>query len=211
MESRAHVIALRCGKRAGLHDPMSHSRVESLGGNPCCERQPHVRRRFRRRAALQLGAGAGVAAAAAPYVAHLDRAGARVVDLSDANRRVPAIPNWPVPPIVTRAQWGANEGLRSSGQSYDTTVSKLIVHHTGTPNTITDYAGLCRSILAYETVGRVHRHRVQLADRSARLDLRRALGAELSAGAVRTPARRRARTCAAGTRCTTTREPSASR
>ena len=58
-----------------------------------------------------------------------------------------------IPPLVTRAQWGANEGLRKPGLSYDTSVSKIIVHHTGTPNDITDYSGLCRSILANETAG----------------------------------------------------------
>src|SRR5262249_40619423 len=29
-------------------------------------------------------------------------------------------------------------------------ISKIIVHHTGTPNDITDYAALCRGILQYE-------------------------------------------------------------
>ncbi len=105
-----------------------------------------------RRAALQLGAGAGVAAVVAPYVARRI-GGARAVDLADARPIFAAIPSWPVPPIVTRAQWGANEGLRKAGLSYDANVTKIIVHHTGTPNDITDYAGLCRSILANETAG----------------------------------------------------------
>ncbi|HEV7525631.1 MAG TPA: peptidoglycan recognition family protein [Acidimicrobiia bacterium] len=105
-----------------------------------------------RRAALQLGAGAGVAAVAAPYVAHVG-GGARAVDLSNAQPVFSAIQGWPVPPIVTRAQWGANEGLRKPGQIYDTSVTKIVVHHTGTPNEVRDYPGLCRGVLANETSG----------------------------------------------------------
>jgi hypothetical protein len=87
----------------------------------------------------------------APYVA---RAGSpRALDLGDATRAITAVPDWPVPPMVTRAQWGANEALRKSGQSYDHTIRKIVVHHTGTPNTVTNYAGLCRSILQNETSG----------------------------------------------------------
>ena len=42
---------------------------------------------------------------------------------------------WPAPKIVERSQWGANEGLRGGPPSYDSTVEKLVVHHTVTPNT----------------------------------------------------------------------------
>ncbi len=111
-----------------------------------------VSRRLTRRAALQLGAGAGVVAVVAPYVAHLPGA-ERAVDISGAEPAFAPIHNWPVPPIVTRAQWGANEALRKAGLSFDATVTKIIVHHTGTPNSVTDYAGLCRGILANETSG----------------------------------------------------------
>jgi hypothetical protein len=109
-------------------------------------------RRLTRRAALQLGAGFGAAAVAGPYLARVERA-PRAFDLADVQPAFTAIPSWPVPPIVTRAQWGANEALRKPGQVYDTSVSKLIVHHTGTPNSVTNYAGLCRGILANETSG----------------------------------------------------------
>jgi N-acetylmuramoyl-L-alanine amidase len=111
-----------------------------------------VARRLTRRAALQLGAGAGVAAVAAPYVAHLSGA-PRAFDISNAEPAFAAIVNWPPPPIVTRAKWGANEALRKAGLSFDASVTKIVVHHTGTPNTVNDYAGLCRSILANETSG----------------------------------------------------------
>ena len=111
-----------------------------------------VSRELTRRAALQLGAGAGAAAVAAPFVARFPD-DPRAFDLDRARLAFAPVTNWPVPPIVTRAQWGANEGLRKSGQTYDNTVSKFVVHHTGTPNDITDYAGLCRGILANETSG----------------------------------------------------------
>jgi hypothetical protein len=102
-----------------------------------------------RRAALQLGAGAGAVAALAPYLARLEHATGStdlgVVELTAAERL-----NWPAPSIVTRAQWGADERIRKPGVSYNPIVSKIIVHHTGTPNDITDYAGLARSIYVYE-------------------------------------------------------------
>jgi hypothetical protein len=116
------------------------------------DNRDRVPRRVTRRAALQLGAGAGVAAVAAPYVVR-HSGGVRAVDLSGAQPAFAPVLTWPVPPIVTRSQWGANEGLRKPGQIYDTSISKFVVHHTGTPNDITDYAGLCRSILANETSG----------------------------------------------------------
>ena len=126
--------------------------VESWGRSVHDDSHDRDSRHVTRRAALQLGAGAGVVALVAPYVTrHVG--GSRTVDLADARPIFSAVPNWPVPPIVTRAQWGADEGLRKPGLSYDTHVSKIIVHHTGTPNDITDYAGLCREILANETAG----------------------------------------------------------
>jgi hypothetical protein len=102
-----------------------------------------------RRAALQMAAGAGATIAAAPLLA---RAGS-AVDLFDLRGAEPALaarPFWPAPPIVTRAQWGANESLRKPGRVYNSTVRKIIVHHTGTPNDITDYPGLVRGIFANE-------------------------------------------------------------
>jgi len=105
--------------------------------------------RVSRRAALQLGAGAGALLATAPQLARLARQ-AGVVDLRDVETVAAQRPNWPAPRIVTRAQWGANEQLRKRGVAYNPKVQKLIVHHTGTPNDITDYPGLARSIYANE-------------------------------------------------------------
>jgi N-acetylmuramoyl-L-alanine amidase len=114
--------------------------------------QDETHRRISRRKALQLGAGAGAAALAAPYVARLPRA-SRAFDVRNAQLAFAQNPNWPAPAIITRAQWGANEALRRSGRSYDSSIAKIVVHHTGTPNSITDYAGLCRGIMADETAG----------------------------------------------------------
>jgi hypothetical protein len=114
--------------------------------------QDHHSQRLTRRAALQLGASTGAALLTLPYLAgRRDRD--RAVRLGDAVPVLSAIPNWPVPAIITRAQWGANEALREPGQIYDTSVSKIIVHHTGTPNTITNYPGLCRSIFTNQVAG----------------------------------------------------------
>jgi hypothetical protein len=109
-------------------------------------------RALSRRDALRLGAGAGALAVVAPHVARFGGASG-VVDINDAQPAMTAIPNWPVPSIVTRAQWGANESLRKSGRLYDSSILKLVVHHTGTPNSVTDYKALCRGILANETSG----------------------------------------------------------
>jgi hypothetical protein len=61
--------------------------------------------------------------------------------------------NWPVPPIVTRAQWGCNEALRKPGQSYDSVVEKIVVHHTVTPNNPSDPAAVVRSVYEYSVSG----------------------------------------------------------
>lgn len=107
-----------------------------------------------RRTALKVGIGAGAAAAAAaaPYLSRW-HFGDHAVDLRGAAPVLSPRPDWPAPPIITRAQWGANEAIREPGQLYDSIIRKIVVHHTGTPNDITDYAGLCRSIYSNEVAG----------------------------------------------------------
>ena len=102
-----------------------------------------------RRGALQLALGTGAAAVAAPYLSRLDR-GARAFDLRGARAIATQHPDWPAPRIVTRAQWGADESLRHVDPEFNSIVAKIIVHHTGTPNDITDYSGLVRSIFKSE-------------------------------------------------------------
>ena len=116
------------------------------------EHAPHrapTDRGVSRRAALQLAGTAGAAVAAAPL---LGCAGspAGLFDLRGAEPALSSRLEWPVPPIFTRAQWGANESLRKPGRIYNPLVTKIIVHHTGTPNSITDYPGLARGIFANE-------------------------------------------------------------
>ncbi|MDQ1521433.1 MAG: hypothetical protein QOI55_2506 [Actinomycetota bacterium] len=100
-----------------------------------------------RRDALRLGLGAGAAAAIAPRIdlGHAPDAFDMGRALDVATRR----PNWPAPPIVTRAQWGANEAIRKPGTEYDPVVEKLVVHHTVTPNNPADPSAVLRSIYSY--------------------------------------------------------------
>jgi hypothetical protein len=55
------------------------------------------------------------------------------------------------PPIITRAQWGANEAIRRAAPSYAPSVSVIFVHHTATPNgyAAADSAAIVRSIYTY--------------------------------------------------------------
>ena len=58
------------------------------------------------------------------------------------------------PPVTSRAQWGADESLRSGTPSF-ASVRKLIVHHTATGNDYASHAeaeSRLRSILRYHTV-----------------------------------------------------------
>jgi ribosomal protein L24E len=100
-----------------------------------------------RRDALRLGLGAGAAAAIAP---HVDLVGVSpTYDTSAAELAVARQLHWPPPPIVTRAEWGADESIRRPGADYDSTIEKLIVHHTVTPNNPPDPAAVLRSIYSY--------------------------------------------------------------
>jgi len=111
---------------------------------------PACRDGLSRRSALRLAAGTGAALAAAPL---LPRSSLRATDLRDARPVALPRPDWPSPAIITRAQWGANEGIRKGGQEYDATVEKIIVHHTVTPNNPADPAGVLRGIYAHAVSG----------------------------------------------------------
>jgi hypothetical protein len=78
-----------------------------------------------------MAAGAGATALAGAHVLRRRDEGLDAVDLDAVRLAATPRPNWPVPPIVTRAQWGANEALRGGGQEYDSVVEKIVVHHTG--------------------------------------------------------------------------------
>jgi hypothetical protein len=112
---------------------------------------PSCRSGLTRRDALRLGLGASAAAVVAPHLSIADAGtalaapggGTATATETTSPYRAQA---WPVPPIVTRAQWGANEALRKPGTTYDSTVQKLIVHHTVTPTNPSDPAAVLRSI-----------------------------------------------------------------
>jgi hypothetical protein len=81
-----------------------------------------------------LRAGA-VGAVAAPFVARSTLLAERAwAGRRGALRAITFRPDWPIPGIITRAQWGADESKRKSAPVYDTPVTKLVVHHTVTPN-----------------------------------------------------------------------------
>lgn len=66
---------------------------------------------------------------------------------------IPFRPDWPIPPIVTRAQWGADESRRAADSEFDfdSVVTKLVVHHTVTPNSASSDAAVVRGIFNYHT------------------------------------------------------------
>lgn len=75
--------------------------------------------------------------------------GARTIQIASADTRTP-------PEIITRAQWGANEGYRFApyGEIWPPeyeTVSQIIIHHTATPNS-QDIPTAVRSIYYYHAV-----------------------------------------------------------
>ena len=56
------------------------------------------------------------------------------------------------PPIISRAQWGANEALRKGTPSF-APLGRIIVHHTVTPNGDANPAATVRGVLAHHTGG----------------------------------------------------------
>ncbi len=57
------------------------------------------------------------------------------------------------PPIITRAQWGADEALRGHGPDF-APIRRAIVHHTVTATNEPDPAGRVRAIYHYHVVNR---------------------------------------------------------
>jgi N-acetylmuramoyl-L-alanine amidase-like protein len=75
-----------------------------------------------------------------------------VIDASMGPVLVPVAdrPVAPQPEIITRAGWGADEGMRKGNPQF-APISKLVVHHTVTPNNDPDPAQTVRAIYAYHT------------------------------------------------------------
>ncbi|HEX6379655.1 MAG TPA: N-acetylmuramoyl-L-alanine amidase [Acidimicrobiia bacterium] len=74
------------------------------------------------------------------------------IDAGSGPAPVP-VANQPAPPqpeIITRAGWGADESMRKGPQEF-APISKLVVHHTVTPNDDPDPAQTVRAVYAYHT------------------------------------------------------------
>ena len=56
------------------------------------------------------------------------------------------------PPVIARSQWGADESMRRTGPSH-APVSRMVVHHTVTPNNDPDPASTMRAMYAYHVKG----------------------------------------------------------
>ena len=98
----------------------------------------------------QLAAGVGAAALTVPSLARLGR-GAGVFDLRDAREiGTPTSRLAGAPDRDPRRNGVPTSRCARSIPSSTAIVTKIIVHHTGTPNDITDYAGLLRSIYRNE-------------------------------------------------------------
>ena len=102
----------------------------------------------------------------------VDRPGGRIphdlrVNLVDAGQQASDGHLTPTPPartamaatdypnVIIRAQWGADESLRSDPAAYNATIKAGIVHHTAGTNKYSadESAGLVRAIYAYHTRG----------------------------------------------------------
>jgi peptidoglycan hydrolase-like protein with peptidoglycan-binding domain len=62
--------------------------------------------------------------------------------------QVPNATSVPAPPIVRRAQWGADESRRTNERAY-TPIRKLIVHHTASANAPANPAAVVREMYGY--------------------------------------------------------------
>ncbi len=109
--------------------------------------------RLSRRAVLGIGGAAGAAAVVVPQLGSFGSARALADDQVAPAPRIARVPDWPVPPVVTRAQWGADESIREGGQIYDDAVEKIVVHHTVTPNHPADPSSTVRGVYRYHVSG----------------------------------------------------------
>ena len=109
--------------------------MEELHGCPKCDAV-----QFSRRDVLRVGTAVAGVAAASQFVPAL-------VQPALGTSRNPTI--WPIPTIVTRAQWGADESRRVSPATFDDVVEKIVVHHTVTQNNRSDHAAQVRNVFDY--------------------------------------------------------------
>ncbi|MFC7527477.1 N-acetylmuramoyl-L-alanine amidase [Actinoplanes sp. GCM10030250] len=73
-------------------------------------------------------------------------------DVTAEPKRAPGLPARPVPKLITRAGWGANEGIVKEGPAYTGGIQVVFVHHTATGNNYScgETASVVRGIQAYQ-------------------------------------------------------------
>ena len=108
-----------------------------------------VRTLHRRQLLWQGLVGAG-ALVAGPSALRALAANSSAVDLGPT---VPVAFSLPVPQIITRAEWGADESLRSGTPDF-APLNRVIVHHTVTATDEPNPAGRIRTIHQFHTQGR---------------------------------------------------------
>ena len=113
----------------------------AAGGALAADRRAVGGRRRRRRASVRgHPARRGAPPQDAPEGAHAP---------DPARRPVP----WAAPRIITRAEWGADESIRTSGRAF-APIRKLVVHHTASPNNPSNPPGVVRDMYRYHVVDR---------------------------------------------------------
>ena len=118
-----------------------HERDHDLG---CGCRAGFDRRRF-----LRDGAATAALVAASPTLVRNLAMAEEAPVRSLGPTRLAAVADVPAPPIVTRAQWGADESLRGRRPGFSA-VSRLVVHHTAQPgNGVADPAAALRGVYRY--------------------------------------------------------------
>ncbi|MEV6303983.1 N-acetylmuramoyl-L-alanine amidase [Actinoplanes sp. NPDC051861] len=73
-------------------------------------------------------------------------------DMATEPKRAPGLPPRPVPKMITRAGWGANETMVKEAPAYTGAISVVFVHHTATGNgyACSETASVLRGIQAYQ-------------------------------------------------------------
>jgi hypothetical protein len=107
-----------------------------------------------RRALIGSGIAAGAALALAPRVfgRHGPHGTTPAALASGGGIRAQAAPvAHPAPPIVRRAEWGADESRRPGPIEFDDVVEKIVVHHTALDEPFGDWRGQVRRIYESET------------------------------------------------------------
>jgi hypothetical protein len=119
-------------------------------GHADAPREPSTRPSIDRRTLVKMAAVGGALLGVPVVLGRVTSANARIplagVLPGDAHAavrpRVAARPSVPPPPsIVARAGWHADEHLRRKAIDFDHRVEKVIIHHTGTPNTAPSWPG----------------------------------------------------------------------